>query len=424
MEIIETKEDYNKSSLGLIPNDWKQVHLNEVAKVIDGDRSSNYPSGNDIVDEGILFLSTKNIVNSFFDYHDTRFISKEKFDSIKKGKLKKDDLVITMRGSIGNVARFTGVPFQTALINAQMSIIRPTGINSEYLWSSLNSFIMPRYLQKITSGSAQPQLTKKDVEKIPIPLPPIGEQQKIALILSTWDKAIELKEKLIEQKKQQKKGLMQKLLTGEVRLPGFEGEWKKVRLGKIGKTYNGLSGKKAEDFGEGKPYIPYKAIFDNSKIYINKFEYVRIEENEKQNIVKYGDIFFTTSSETPDEVGMSSVLLEDVNEVYLNSFCFGYRLNNFDTLIPEFAQFLFRSDSFRRSTFKLAQGSTRFNISKNEMMKITVLLPSIEEQKAIAEVLSNADREIKLLKKQVNFLKEQKKGLMQLLLTGKVRVKV
>ncbi|MED4965383.1 restriction endonuclease subunit S [Heyndrickxia coagulans] len=383
MEIIETKEDYNKSSLGLIPNDWKQVHLNEVAKVIDGDRSSNYPSGNDIVDEGILFLSTKNIVNSFFDYHDTRFISKEKFDSIKKGKLKKDDLVITMRGSIGNVARFTGVPFQTALINAQMSIIRPTGINSEYLWSSLNSFIMPRYLQKITSGSAQPQLTKKDVEKIPIPLPPIGEQQKIALILSTWDKAIELKEKLIEQKKQQKKGLMQKLLTGEVRLPGFEGEWKKVRLGKIGKTYNGLSGKKAEDFGEGKPYIPYKAIFDNSKIYINKFEYVRIEENEKQNIVKYGDIFFTTSSETPDEVGMSSVLLEDVNEVYLNSFCFGYRLNNFDTLIPEFAQFLFRSDSFRRSTFKLAQGSTRFNISKNEMMKITVLLPSIEEQKAI-----------------------------------------
>lgn len=296
-------------------------------------------------------------------------------------------------------------------------------IHNKYLYYLIQTNKFNEHANK-SSGTKMPRADWNYISEITFPIPPIKEQQKIASILSTWDKAIELKEKLIEQKKKQKKGLMQKLLTGEVRLPGFEGEWKKVRLGKIGKTYNGLSGKKAEDFGEGKPYIPYKAIFDNSKIYINKFEYVRIEENEKQNIVKYGDIFFTTSSETPDEVGMSSVLLEDVNEVYLNSFCFGYRLNNFDTLIPEFAQFLFRSDSFRRSTFKLAQGSTRFNISKNEMMKITVLLPSIEEQKAIAEVLSNADREIKLLKKQVNFLKEQKKGLMQLLLTGKVRVKV
>lgn len=318
---------------------------------------------------------------------------------------------------------------KTGIVSPLYTVFRmdPKKCSLDYFEQYFKSSCWHKYMYSIANYGARSDrmnITDSDFFNMEIDAPQLIEQEKISSILTIWDKAIELKEKLIEQKKKQKKGLMQKLLTGEVRLPGFEGEWKKVRLGKIGKTYNGLSGKKAEDFGEGKPYIPYKAIFDNSKIYINKFEYVRIEENEKQNIVKYGDIFFTTSSETPDEVGMSSVLLEDVNEVYLNSFCFGYRLNNFDTLIPEFAQFLFRSDSFRRSTFKLAQGSTRFNISKNEMMKITVLLPSIEEQKAIAEVLSNADREIKLLKKQVNFLKEQKKGLMQLLLTGKVRVKV
>src|SRR5690606_620122 len=153
--------------------------------------------------------------------------------------------------------------------------------------------------------------SRENIKSVKVFLPPLREQKKIAAILATWDKAIELKEKLIEQKKEQKKGLMQKLLTGEVRLPGFEGEWKKVRLGNIGKTYNGLSGKSAEDFGEGKPYIPYKTIFDDSKINLQKLDYVKINIGEKQNSAKKGDIFFTTSSETPHEVGMSSVLLDD-----------------------------------------------------------------------------------------------------------------
>src|SRR5699024_1455393 len=177
-------------------------------------------------------------------------------------------------------------------------------------------------------------------------------------------------------------------------------------------------------FGEGRPYIPYKTIFDDAKIDLTKLDYVRIEAGENQNSAKYGDIFFTTSSETPDEVAMSSILLDDVGEVYLNSFCFGYRLNNFSDLLPEFAQFIFRGDDFRKKTLRLAQGSTRSNISKNEVMKIEVSLPSIEEQESIAAVLSNSDKEIKLLHKQVELLKQQKKGLMQLLLTGKVRVKV
>ena len=203
-------------------------------------------------------------------------------------------------------------------------------------------------------------------------------------------------------------------------------DWEVVRLGEIGKTYNGLTGKNADDFQNGNAkFITYKNIFDNSKIDISILENVKINVNEKQNKVKYGDIFFTTSSETPYEVGMSSILLENINkEVYLNSFCFGFRLKNFKKLLPEFAVFYFRSFPIRSKIIKLAQGSTRFNLSKIQVMKIKLKLPSLQEQQKIADVLSTADREIKLLKKELEELKKQKKGLMQRLLSGEVRVKV
>src|SRR5690606_29055719 len=104
------------------------------------------------------------------------------------------------------------------------------------------------------------------------------------------------------------------------------GEWKEIELGNLGQTYSGLSGKTKEDFGSGKPYIPYLNIFSNSKINPNALELVEISPTERQNRVQHGDIFFTTSSETIEEVGMTSVLLNDLGEVYLNSFCFGFRL--------------------------------------------------------------------------------------------------
>ena len=153
---------------------------------------------------------------------------------------------------------------------------------------------------------------------------------------------------------------------------------------------------------------------------------MEVDEGEKQNTVKYGDIFFTTSSETPEEVGFASVLLfKPERNIYLNSFCFGYRLNNFKSLLPEYASFLFRSIYARKIMYKLAQGATRFYLSKNELMKEKIYIPSdISEQQAIADVLSTADDEINLLNQKLEALKEQKKGLMQQLLTGQIRVKV
>jgi type I restriction enzyme S subunit len=256
-------------------------------------------------------------------------------------------------------------------------------------------------------------------------IPPLKEQQKIAEILTTWDEAITKQAEFIKEKELLKKALMQKLLSGEVRFDGFSDEWVKVRLGEIGDSFNGLSGKTGEDFGIGEAkYITYKNIFDNPKIRLDIFDNVKIADNEKQNLVKFGDIFFTVSSETPEEVGMSSVLLDNVANTYLNSFCFGYRLNSFDTLDPYFARFYFRSFQMRDKISRLAQGSTRFNLSKNGIMKLKLKLPSLPEQQKIAEVLSLIDDEINLLKNELKELKLQKKALMQKLLTGEVRVKV
>ena len=200
-----------------------------------------------------------------------------------------------------------------------------------------------------------------------------------------------------------------------LRFPEFSGEWEKYTLGGIGTTFNGLTGKSANDFGSGSPYITYKSIFDNSKIDVSKIEYVRITETERakqtQNEVEYGDIFFTTSSETPEEVGMASVLLNPMPDCYLNSFCFGYRLFDKQAYLPDFFRFYLRSNNVRRKIAILAQGSTRFNISKNEVMKMSIFLPSQNEQRKISELFSLIEERIETQKKIIEDLKKLKDAI-------------
>ena len=135
-----------------------------------------------------------------------------------------------------------------------------------------------------------------------------------------------------------------------------------------------MTGKNSTHFGKGKPYIQYLQVFQNSRIDVDGFGFVEIGENESQNKVCSGDVFFTTSSETPNEVGTASVLIDEVENTYLNSFCFGYRVNR-EYLLPEYARFAFRANGFRKRVVRLAQGSTRYNLSKSSLMKIETNLP-------------------------------------------------
>ena len=169
-------------------------------------------------------------------------------------------------------------------------------------------------------------LGKKEFGKLILDIPTIDEQQKIVSFLSKVDEKIEKTKKKKGLWETYKKGMMQKIFSQEIRFKDDDGEdypdWMEKKLGEIGKTYNGLTGKTKEDFGKGKPFITYKSIFYNNRIDVNRFGYVSISETEKQNKVQYGDIFFTTSSETPLEVGMSSVLLNEIDECYLNGYYF------------------------------------------------------------------------------------------------------
>jgi len=189
-------------------------------------------------------------------------------------------------------------------------------------------------------------------------------------------------------------------------------------LGELGFTYAGLSGKTQKDFGRGKPFIPFMNIMANGKIDPKFMGLVEVAPNERQNAVQKGDLFFTTSSETPEEVGMTSVLLEDIGECYLNSFCFGFRLYNFDDLIPEFAPYLFRGNEVRKQIINLGQGYTRFNLPKTELLKkLKLELPSENEQKKISEILTKADSIIEKTQAAIAKYKAIKQGMLQDLFT-------
>ena len=169
--------------------------------------------------------------------------------------------------------------------------------------------------------------------------------------------------------------------------------WEQRKLGEVGETYTGLSGKSKDDFGHGSgKFITYMNVFSNPVASSNMTEAIEIDDS--QNKVQFGDVLFTTSSETPDEVGMSSVWLENAENTYLNSFCFGYRPTT--EYNPYYLAYMLRSSSMRKKITFLAQGISRYNISKNKMMDIEMPIPSIDEQKQIGEYFRNLDNLITL----------------------------
>lgn len=154
----------------------------------------------------------------------------------------------------------------------------------------------------------------------------------------------------------------------------------------LGVSYSGLSGKTATDFGSGKPFITYLNVYSNNVIEETSYQYVRMGENEKQNIVRYGDVLFTLSSETPEEVGIGSVYLGN-QEVYLNSFCFGVHITNIQKVFSSYLSYYISTTQFRKFIYPFAQGSTRFNLCKADFEKSKFKLPSLENQKRIYESL-------------------------------------
>jgi type I restriction enzyme S subunit len=196
----------------------------------------------------------------------------------------------------------------------------------------------------------------------------------------------------------------------EIRFKGFEEEWGMEKLGKLGETYSGLSGKTKVDFGHGEgKYITYMNVFSNTIANPQMTEPIEIDKS--QNQVNSGDVLFTTSSETPQEVGMSTIWVGNADNIYLNSFCFGYRPNiKFDN---HYLAYVLRSTSMRKKITFLAQGISRYNISKNRVMEIDIPTPLENEQTQIGTYFQNLDSLISLHQRKYDKLLTVKKAMLE-----------
>ncbi|EIY6924627.1 restriction endonuclease subunit S [Escherichia coli] len=409
----------------MVPKGWMLKQLSDIVKE---KISYGIVQAGPHIPNGIPYIKSSDIRGAI-DPASLQRTAPEIHYKYRRSAVHPGDIIFSLRGNIGETAIVPSNLLEANLTQGTARISVSGDQCNEFYHQQFAMDKLRNYINSLSKGSTFKEISLEELRKVKVLCAPLPEQKKIAQILSTWDNAISVTEKLLTNSQQQKKALMQQLLTGKKRLLDergvrFSGEWEYTIFGNLGDTYTGLTGKTKEDFGAGKPYIPYINIFKNSRIDIQNLEYVQVNDDERQSVVKYGDIFFTTSSETPEEVGMSSVLLEEVSEVFLNSFCFGFRLNNFETLIPKYARYLFRSEHVRRQISTLGQGATRYNLSKRQLIKLELKLPCVEEQQKIAAVLSAADAEISTLEKKLACLRDEKKALMQQLLTGKRRVKV
>jgi len=278
--------------------------------------------------------------------------------------------------------------------------------------------------ERIANGNTIKTIGLPYFKELTIPLPPLEEQKHIASALSGIDTLISSLDQLIAKKRDIQQTTMQQLLTGQIRLPGFRGEWNVKPMRALGNTYGGLAGKTKIDFGHGEArYIPFMNVMTDTVIDANWLEPVDVAPDEAQNLAKKGDLFFNGSSETPEEVGFCSVLLDEIPNLYLNSFCFGFRFNTAARVNGLFFAYWFRSKAGRAAMSVLAQGATRYNIAKSAFMQLEIPQPLEEEQTAISTVLSDMDAELAALETRRDKARQIKQGMMQELLTGRIRLK-
>ena len=399
---VEFKEGYTKNK------------LKELASFLKGKGYSK----NDIVNYGFPIILYGRMYTNYrlnIKFINDTFVKNDK-NSVKSVE---GDVIIPASGETAeDISVASNIKRSGIIIGGDLNIIRPDNklIDSSFLALVLSNGKVKQKIAKRAQGKSIVHIHNTDLMSLEIYFPSLNEQQKIGDFFSKLDKLLDLQQQKIGKLELLKKVLLQKLFPRhdakipELRFQGFNDEWKKEKLSKFGHTFSGLSGKTKKDFGHGKAkYITYMNVFKNPLT--SKIELDDIEVDSKQHTVKYGDVLFTMSSETPEEVGMSSVWKYHLENIYLNSFSFGYRHStNFDL---NFLAFMFRSQVVREQIKILAQGISRYNISKNKMMEISAYFPTESEQQKIGNLLSKVDQLIELENKKLQNFQQVKKCLLQ-----------
>ena len=318
---------------------------------------------------------------------------------------KANDVIIPCSGETAeDIATARCVLKGNILLGGDLNIIRLHGYDGAFMSYQLNG--RRKYeIAKVAQGVSVVHLYGEHLKGVKTINPCLEEQKKISKLLSLLDERIATQNKIIDKLQSLIKGLNDSLYAqygGKV-LTSFA---------ELGTSYSGLSGKSAQDFGSGKPFITYLNVYSNNVINENEFQYVAIKDDEKQNVAEYGDVLFTLSSETPREVGIGSVYLGK-EKVYLNSFCFGIHITNMEVAFPPYLSYYVSSTAFRKFIYPYAQGSTRFNLCKADFEKASIKLPTLENQKRIYSILSHIDSKIETEIQMLNLYNSQKQYLLR-----------
>ncbi|WP_060990243.1 restriction endonuclease subunit S [Photobacterium leiognathi] len=353
------------------------------------------------------------------------YIDEEKFQSLKSCSISPGDILISLVGTVGRVLL---VPE-----NAEPGIINPrllrlslcnSTVNGVYIKYFLETENTKNTLNSWAQGGTMGVLNAEMLKSLNVPVPPLPEQRKIAQILSTWDRGIATTEKLIDASKQQKKALMQQLLTGKKRLinpetgKAFEGEWTAHKLQDIcTKTISYGIVQTGENLPNG---IPCVRVVDLSKKVMLSSSMIKTSEDihnsYKKTILCRNEIMIALRG----EIGLVRKVTPELVGVNITRGI--ARLAPTDCVDCDFLLWVLRSNSVKNDLAKKSGGSALQEISLNSLRKVTVLVPTLLEQQKIASVLTAADKEIELLEAKLAHFKQEKKALMQQLLTGKRRV--
>ena len=415
-----------ETAIGPFPDDWEIGVLRDLVDPVRTIRYGIVQPG--LYDEsGRYMIRGQDYSRGWVDPSELFRVSAKIEEPFANARVRAGDVLMTIVGA--STGRIAVVPAWLDGANLTQTTariaLRPDRANGFFCAYALAGPIGSQQVSSYLKGAAQPGLNCGDIERFLIPLPPRAEQDAIAQALGDVDALLEGLTRLIAKKRDLKQAAMQQLLTGRTRLPGFGGEWASVRIAEIGDAYGGLTGKSSADFGTGGArYIAFMDVMRSVSIRSGStFERVRVGSGEAQNAVKRGDLLLNGSSETPEEVAMCAVCDVDEQGLFLNSFCFGFRLSPSAVADALFLAYLLRSDAGRKVMRSLAQGSTRYNIAKSAFLDACLLLPSKSEQAAIVTVLSDMDAELAALEARRAKTKALKHAMMQELLTGRIRLR-
>ena len=407
---------YKQTELGLIPEDWEVKKFNKFSKF--------YSGGTPLTSKSEYYGGEIPFIKSGEIYYDRteQFLTQEGLNNSSAKLVYRGDLLYALYGAnSGEVA----ISQLEGAINQAILCIQQNKDEAEtiYLYNYLKlekSNIINKFLQ-----GGQGNLSADIIKNLQIPLPPLSEQKKIADCLSTWDVAIEKQNALINALADRKKALMQQLLTGKKRLPGFSGEWKEVKLGSICENFQNGNAFSAKDYKKtGIPIVTMGNINLGGYFYFSesKSNFWIEDKSLERYEIKKGDLIIAMTDVTPEKnlIGLTSII--DIDRIFYLNQRVGHIILKPKLADTDFIFYLSQNSYWRNQCKAFATLGVQANLGTNDIKNINIKLPPIEEQTAIAEILATADRELTLQKEKLAQLQTQKKGLMQVLLTGKKRL--